>query len=122
LTSPAAPATQINPLAEQLELRLARENSDWGCGKIAGEMRQLGFACFAHGLAHSRAARPVAAGTIALRGDALQRRALQVLAGKPESSYTRNSPALLFWNFYIVLAQLRLQLEGVILQLHLFVG
>lgn len=33
---------RIDLQAEQLVLRLARENSGWGCGKIAGEMRKLG--------------------------------------------------------------------------------
>jgi len=41
---PGRPRT--DPQAEQLVLRLARENTGWGCGKIAGEMRKLGFTCF----------------------------------------------------------------------------
>ena len=41
---PGRPRT--DPQAEQLVLRLARENSGWGRGKIAGEMRKLGFARF----------------------------------------------------------------------------
>ena len=41
---PGRPRTA--PQAEQLVLRLARENACWGCGKIAGEMRKLGFVRF----------------------------------------------------------------------------
>jgi len=41
---PGRPRTDAQ--AEQLVLRLARENSNWGCGKIAGEMRKLGFVRF----------------------------------------------------------------------------
>jgi transposase InsO family protein len=41
---PGRPRT--DPQAEQLVLRLAPENTGWGCGKIAGEMRKLGFARF----------------------------------------------------------------------------
>ncbi|MEI6501011.1 MAG: helix-turn-helix domain-containing protein [Armatimonadota bacterium] len=41
---PGRPRTDAQ--AEQLALRLARENTGWGCGKIAGEMRKLGFARF----------------------------------------------------------------------------
>jgi transposase InsO family protein len=41
---PGGPRTA--PQAEQLVLRLARENTGWGCGKIAGEMRKLGFVRF----------------------------------------------------------------------------
>ena len=41
---PGRPRTP--PQAEQLVLRLAWENTGWGCGKIAGEMRKLGFARF----------------------------------------------------------------------------
>jgi len=37
---------RTDPQAEQLVLRLVRENAGWGCGKIAGEMRKLGFARF----------------------------------------------------------------------------
>jgi hypothetical protein len=39
---PGRPRT--DPQAKQLVLRLARENIEWGCGKIAREMRKLGFA------------------------------------------------------------------------------
>lgn len=35
-----------DPQAEHLVLRSARENTGWGCGKIAGEMRKLGFRGF----------------------------------------------------------------------------
>ena len=38
---PGRPRT--DPQEEQLVLRLARGNTGWGCGKIAGEMRKLGF-------------------------------------------------------------------------------
>ena len=41
---PGRPRT--DPQAEQLVLRLTRENTGWGCGKIAGEMRKLGFVRF----------------------------------------------------------------------------
>jgi len=41
---PGRPGT--DPQAEQLVLRLARENTDWSCGKIAGEMRKPGFPAF----------------------------------------------------------------------------
>ena len=44
--SPGRPRT--NPEAVQLVIRLARENGGWGCGKIAGEMRKLGFARCGH--------------------------------------------------------------------------
>jgi transposase len=37
---------RTDPQAEQLVLRLARENRNWGCGKIAGEMRKLGCVRF----------------------------------------------------------------------------
>ena len=37
---------RISRQAEQLVLRIARENPTWGYGKIAGEMRKLGFARF----------------------------------------------------------------------------
>lgn len=38
---PGRPRT--HPETRQLVIRLAQENTDWGCGKIAGEMRKLGF-------------------------------------------------------------------------------
>ena len=41
---PGRPRTE--PQAKKLVLRLVRENIGWGCGKIAGEMRKLGFAGF----------------------------------------------------------------------------
>jgi transposase len=41
---PGRPRT--DPQAAQLVLRLARENTEWGCGKIAEEMRKLGFTGF----------------------------------------------------------------------------
>jgi putative transposase len=41
---PGRPRTDAQ--AEQLVVRLARENANWGCGKIAGEMRKLGFVRF----------------------------------------------------------------------------
>jgi putative transposase len=41
---PGRPRT--DPQGEALVVRLARENTGWGCGKLAGEMRKLGFARF----------------------------------------------------------------------------
>jgi hypothetical protein len=36
---------RIDPQAEQVVLRLARESSGWGCGKTAGEMGRPGCTC-----------------------------------------------------------------------------
>ena len=51
---------KANPQTEQPVLRLAREDSGWGCGRIAGEMRKLGFVGFARSTVqrHLQAQRP----------------------------------------------------------------
>ena len=54
---PGRPRTA--PQAKRLVLRLARKNSGWGCGKMAGEMRKLGFARFGRSTVQRILERPV---------------------------------------------------------------